>query len=190
MKATDRARGIGTGGGIAAATPLLGLLGLLATLSSTGCGHSIQAVYEADVRFEHCMAMDARPAVKARIRKQCWKEWLAFYTYGQTRDRVLHAQLRVQQLDGSTRLPPNGSGPATSSVDPLEGPGPTTALSPPPMYDTAPSTFTPVEGGGPETDRCLGECQAGRDACTTECVSPACRKSCSVRYRSCMKRCG
>ncbi|HHH28185.1 MAG TPA: hypothetical protein ENK57_07550, partial [Polyangiaceae bacterium] len=59
-----------------------------ASLASVGCGHSIQAVYEADVRFEHCMAMDAQPNVKPRIRKQCWKEWLAFYTYGQTRDRV------------------------------------------------------------------------------------------------------
>jgi len=176
MKATQRARGIGLIGG----SVVVGL-----SLASSGCGHSIQAVYEADVRFEHCMAMDARPSVKPRIRKQCWKEWLAFYTYGQTRDRVLHAQLRVQQLDGSTWIPSS----ARMGSEPLEAPGPTTALSPPPMYDSSPSTFTPVETTGPDTERCLGECQAVREACSTECMSPGCRKSCSVGYRSCMRRC-
>ena len=176
MKANLRAWGIRVAGGIVVAG---------ASLASVGCGHSIQAVYEADVRFEHCMAMDAQPNVKPRTRKQCWTEWLAFYTYGQTRDRVLHAQLRVQQLDGSTRLPAS----AGMKDEPLEAPGPTTALSPPPMYESTPSAFTPIESPKPDAERCLGECQAVREACSTECLSPGCRKSCSVGYRSCMRRC-
>src|SRR5262249_57853204 len=61
------------------------------------CGASIQAVYEGDVRFEHCMALDARPDVKPTLRRVCWKEWLKFYTFGQTRDRLEYARVRGKQ---------------------------------------------------------------------------------------------
>ena len=64
----------------------------------SGCGASIQSLYEGDVRFEHCMALDAEPGVKAVFRRACWTEWLTFYTYGQTRDRVTFARKRVKQL--------------------------------------------------------------------------------------------
>ena len=36
------------------------------TSGTTCCGASIQAVYEGDVRFEHCMSLDARPDVERR----------------------------------------------------------------------------------------------------------------------------
>ena len=58
----------------------------------------MHAIYEGDVRFEHCMALDLETHVRPSIRRACWAEWVAFYTYGQTRDRVLHAHLRVKQL--------------------------------------------------------------------------------------------
>ena len=66
--------------------------------SLQGCGASIQSLYEGDVRFEHCMALDAEPGVKAVFRRACWTEWLTFYTYGQTRDRVSFARQRFKQL--------------------------------------------------------------------------------------------
>ncbi len=66
--------------------------------SIQGCGASIQSLYEGDVRFEHCMALDAEPGVKAVFRRACWTEWLTFYTYGQTRDRVIFARKRLKQL--------------------------------------------------------------------------------------------
>ncbi len=69
-----------------------------AALGGLSCGASIQAVYEGDVRFEHCMALDAQGDVKLPIRRACWLEWVQFYTYGQTRDRVIHAQIRIRQL--------------------------------------------------------------------------------------------
>jgi hypothetical protein len=199
MKATNHARKVVTGvsqhravgssqieaGVTAAAVVVL----VLATFALTGCGHSIQAVYEGDVRFEHCMALDARPAVKHRLRKQCWKEWVAHYTFGQTRDRVLHAQLRIHQLDGSTSFGPESA----RAEEPLKAPGPTSALSPPPMFDTARSSFVADTS---ESNQCLGECQAARDACSMDCVAGvrgggvgSCRDNCSVGHQSCMGRC-
>src|SRR3954466_10275807 len=62
------------------------------------CGASIQAIYEGDVRFEHCMALDSRPDVKPTLRRACWDEWKKFYTFGQTRDRVDYAAVRTAQL--------------------------------------------------------------------------------------------
>ena len=73
---------------------------LVLTLVLAGCGANVQAVYEGDVRFEHCMALDSTADIKPRISRRCWVEWLAFYTYGQTRDRVAHAELRIRQLSG------------------------------------------------------------------------------------------
>jgi hypothetical protein len=83
--------------GLAASLPAL-LSCILVACAPLACGASIQSVYESNVRFEHCMALDAEPGVKAAIRRACWTEWLTFYTYGQTRDRVIHAQRRSQQL--------------------------------------------------------------------------------------------
>src|SRR5262245_38890899 len=36
-------------------------LAVLAGFGAVSCGASIQAMYESDVRFEHCMALDSRP---------------------------------------------------------------------------------------------------------------------------------
>jgi hypothetical protein len=70
----------------------------------------MQAVYEGDVRFEHCMALDMQPEIRDQVRRECWSEWAAYYSYGQTRDRVTHAELRVQQL-GRNRPAPVGEEP-------------------------------------------------------------------------------
>ncbi|EYF05874.1 hypothetical protein, partial [Chondromyces apiculatus] len=73
------------------------LFGLTA-LAATGCGAGLNAVYEGDVRFERCMALDTMMDVKPTIRQACWEEWSAYYTYGQTRDRVEYAATRRRQL--------------------------------------------------------------------------------------------
>jgi hypothetical protein len=77
-------------------------LSLSCAMSALSCGASLNAVYEGDVRFEHCMALDSQPEVRSAIRRACWSEWVQFYTYGQTRDRVVHAQLRIRQLSGGS----------------------------------------------------------------------------------------
>ncbi|MBW2457709.1 MAG: hypothetical protein JRI68_24610 [Deltaproteobacteria bacterium] len=159
---------------------LAGLLGLAAGVS--GCGASIQAVYEGDVRFEHCMALDAQPEVKPAIRRACWVEWIHFYTYGQTRDRVGHAQIRIRQLSSVSEL----SDPSLSH----EGPGGE------PVAATQPAPSAPVGTGRPPGDApapgdgCAGECRNEADDCSGECTSPGCRKDCSMGFRSCVRRCG
>ncbi|MEZ4444115.1 MAG: hypothetical protein R3B72_33895 [Polyangiaceae bacterium] len=152
------------------------LVGLIA-LPLTGCGNSLQAVYEADIRFEHCMALDLQPEVRPQIRHQCWKEWVSFYTFGQTRDRVLHAQLRIQQLAGGTRLPSDVRGKA------LQGPGPTSALAPPPMYEEPSTAESVVESP------CLRECQAAHDACQLDCSDSLCERSCAAGHHGCARSC-
>ncbi len=67
----------------------------VAALACAGCGASMDAMYEGDIRFEHCMALDAQPQITAGQQQACWRDWLAHYTYGQTKDRVDHAQSRV-----------------------------------------------------------------------------------------------
>ena len=79
-----------------------GFVGALACVCAPSCGASIQAVYEGDVRFEHCMALDARPDVKPTIRRACWEEWVEFYTFGQTRDRIDYAHVREKQLGAAS----------------------------------------------------------------------------------------
>jgi hypothetical protein len=80
-----------------------GLCSLALVWLASGCGASIQSLYEGDVRFEHCMALDSELGVKTAIRRACWSEWLSFYTYGQTLDRVTYARRRLERLRARTR---------------------------------------------------------------------------------------
>jgi hypothetical protein len=152
-------------------------------------------VYEGDVRFEHCMALDAQPEVKPMIKRACWQEWVAFYTYGQTRDRVRHAQRRIRYLSG-TGSGEFGSDPG-AGVDPLEAPEPTSALLAPPMTTAGQAdggTQEPSGGGGQSASerarsRCVEECEAIRDDCRRECRTVGCHKGCSVGYRGCLGEC-
>lgn len=79
--------------------PFFLAMSALLSVVGSGCGASMDAMYEGEVRFEHCMALDARPQVSARERRRCWRDWLAYYTYGQSKDRVDHAQSRVGALE-------------------------------------------------------------------------------------------
>lgn len=105
---------------------LIGLLGLGAGGAiAGGCGASVSSIYEGDVRFEHCMSLDARPAVTGPQRRQCWIEWVRYYTYGQTQDRVEYA---VAHASGSERVEKESE---TAPI--LAAPEPTSAFAPPPM---------------------------------------------------------
>ncbi len=142
------------------------MLTLLLTVAS--CGTNMQAVYEGDVRFEHCMALDWRVAP---YRRQCWIEWVAFYTYGQTRDRVLHAQRRIHQIGQSPLGPPLPAGPPAGPSGPPAGP--------------------PAGGVKAPNKRCAGHCEALRTDCWRKCGQlPSCRKSCAASYTSCLRGCG
>lgn len=165
------------------------LLGLALAGGAGACGASIQAVYEGDVRFEHCMALDAQPDVKAHIRRACWREWVSFYTYGQTRDRVRHAQMRIRQLSGVSEFV---AGPA------MGGGGPALADGTGPLASGAGGAATGATGGGPSTTktgvpdgraRCVSDCEAMRDDCRDECRTHGCAKSCAMAFRNCITEC-
>ncbi|WP_437875661.1 hypothetical protein [Sorangium sp. So ce513] len=172
-----------------------------ASVTATACGASINAVYEGDVRFEHCMALDSMPEIKPTLRRACWDEWLQFYTFGQTRDRVEYATLRERQLsrasdfDEGDWTPPSSRAPAV--------PEPTSALAPPPMLLNADAP-TPVEvvdagapdapldgadGAAPPGAECSAACQTSWSECRQDCTSGGCEKGCSDKYRRCMRRC-
>jgi hypothetical protein len=185
---------------------------LLFTLLPLGCGASIQAVYEADVRFEHCMALDARPDVKPTIRRECWSEWLTFYTYGQTRDRVRHARKRIRYLSGWPQPPAGASqGPASqggavparlvssaavsevdggltignTTIQGLGGHGPAATTFGSSGPDGTGGNSVVIEG----SQRCLALCQGLRNVCQRECATAQCEKLCGANYRQCSRAC-
>jgi hypothetical protein len=159
---------------------------LLAVGSGVGvaaCGASIQAVYEGDVRFEHCMALDGQPDVKLHIRRACWREWISFYTYGQTRDRVRHAQKRIRQLSGVSEFLTD---PAAGGGDPgqeLGGAGGAAAASTQTRPSPTVGTVTPSKA------RCVDDCEAMREDCRRQCRTVGCEKSCAMVFRSCIADC-
>jgi hypothetical protein len=190
----------------------------LAAASATACGASINAVYEGDVRFEHCMALDSLADVKPTLRRACWDEWLQFCTFGQTRDRVEYAALRARQLshasdfDEGEWTPPSSRAPAV--------PEPTSALAPPPRLlaadvaapaeakaadadpnapggtsgnaaspGAAPAASNATQDAAPPGAECSASCETGWKECRDDCKSAACEKGCSGKYARCMRRC-
>lgn len=155
------------------------------------CGASIQAVYEGDVRFERCMALDSRPDVKPTIRRACWEEWVTFYTFGQTRDRIDYAHLREKQLVEASDFD-EGDVPE-KRVGAV--PDPTSALAPPPMMlatdggtPAAPKPDASVEERAPGAE-CAAECEIMLESCKRDCKTAPCEKACSGKYKRCMRRC-
>lgn len=176
-------------------TPRHLLVALLAAASTLSCGASIRAIYESDVRFEHCMALDARADVKPTLRLACWDEWMRFYTFGQTRDRIDYAHLREKQLSGASDFDEADMMTAKPSGTSAAAPDPTSAIAPPPSMVAA------LDGGAPdaapsEADersaaqvRCASDCQHALDTCRQGCKTPICEKDCGLRSKRCDARC-
>lgn len=157
--------------------PISPTLLVLAWCASAGCGTSIQAVYDGNVRFEHCMTLDAQPEVKPTIRRACWQEWLDFYTYGQTRDRVVHARRRMRRLGAVSAF----VDPAAAGAEPVAIAAPATSAS---------ASASAGAGGGRTTSAdCLRQCGELADDCDRACSGQVCRKGCATDYRSCLRRC-
>jgi len=164
------------------------LAAVLAVVGAASCGASIQAVYEGDVRFEHCMALDARPDVKPTIRRACWEEWVEFCTLGQTRDRIDYARLRERQLstasdfDEADWVPPHAE-------HAIAAPDPTSAGAPPPMMLATDGGAPDAASAQPATSDCATDCEQSLDACRQGCKTAPCEKGCSARYKRCAKKC-
>jgi hypothetical protein len=170
---------------------------VLTGLGAVSCGASIQAVYEGDVRFEHCMALDAQPEIKPTLRRACWDEWRKFYTFGQTRDRIEYASLRDRQLNGASDFD-EGEWQSSKAADPSAVPEPTSALAPPPMLiavvdagavDASPAPQDAAIDSALPAATCMAECEQAWGSCLRECKTDPCEKACAVKYKRCMKRC-
>ncbi len=167
-------------------------------LLEAGCGASVSAIYEGDVRFEHCMALDARPAASPSEQRMCWIEWVRYYTYGQTQDRVEYARGRASGSEGL-------SGAAPTVPPPLAAPEPTSAFAPPPMVAVGvdagpdPPPPSPVPGGSAVPTAaapsvavdpaCHGDCAEALEDCRTSCRGASCEKTCSGKLTRCLERC-
>jgi hypothetical protein len=173
------------------ARPRLLVAAALASAGAISCGASIQALYEGDVRFEHCMALDARPDVKPTLSRACWDEWLSFYTYGQTRDRIDYARLRAKQLGAASDFDEGEIAPTRAAPDP------TSAIAPPPMMFAMADAGTSDAGPPEERDvrqvaytKCTGDCDQQRDSCRQVCkATPACERACAAHHVRCEARC-
>lgn len=174
---------------------------LLAAACATGaaaCGASINAVYEGDVRFEHCMALEQIPDGKPTTQKTCWDEWIKYYTYGQTRDRVDYARMRQKQLSSESDFTDPSWAPP--SVAQRAVPEPTSVMAPPPMMisdagqssdattdaDADAASLPPPE---PPAAACASQCRDAWSTCEKACDGSACEKACERKYRACMKKC-
>jgi hypothetical protein len=179
---------------------------LVLGVGSLSCGASIQAVYEGNVRFEHCMALDSRPEIKPTIRRACWEEWVKFYTFGQTRDRVEYARQRRQQLVGASDFDEGEWSPLKQHPGEAAAvPEPTSAAAPPPMMlqvdggsvvdagsrDAAVATSSSAtpDAKPPSNAECTAACDSEWTLCQHECRAPNCEKGCQAKYKKCMKRC-
>src|SRR5208282_5251534 len=174
------------------------LAALLAAASMLSCGASIRAIYESDVRFEHCMALDASSDVKPTLRLGCWDEWTRFYTFGQTRDRIDYAHLREKQLSGASDVDEADTTAAQPSATAAAAPDPTSAIAPPPSMVAA-----VLDGGAPDAGapaeaeertalhaRCVSECDQALDTCRQICKkTPSCERACGLRSKRCSARC-
>jgi hypothetical protein len=165
-------------------------LGLAAVGGSAACGPSFQAVYECDVHFEHCYALD-QGSTSVEAKKECWRDWLHGYTYGQSRDRIEYGGTRLSQLSLDPTLP---SEDVRTDVHKrtIAAPMPTNAFAPPP------NVVDGHGGDGPPPDDavvlhapgavCADTCKQRWTACRLGCRDGACA-ACDDTYRSCMPDC-
>lgn len=180
-----------------------------------GCGASYQAVYEGEVRFEHCYRLDLESNMPVTQRKECWREWAAFYTYGQSRDRIEFAGRRLRELSDQISNP--GQMSSAGDAGPLGvppavvAPAPTSPFEPPPAVTSAAQPDAAPEAAAssakPTTSEDLFDLDPSRtppgqmcmllcgktwhkcvNACPTEKFKP-CKTTCDIRFRGCVPRC-
>jgi hypothetical protein len=169
--------------------------------ASAGCGPSYQAVYECDVNFEHCYALDQGSASPDAM-KACWREWLHSYTYGQSRDRVEYAATRFSELSLDPTLPGEDTAVHPKRNRGMVAPLPTSAFAPPPNLaggDRDGAAPPPTVAGATGPPRPVVTAQAPGEQCTSACAERwnGCRKGCADgacdacdrSYKECVPAC-
>ncbi len=147
------------------------------------CGPSFQAVYECDVHFEHCYALDESGA-SVDQKKECWRDWLHGYTYGQSRDRVEYGGTRYSELSLDPTLPSEDAPSPGRAKHLVSAPAPTNAFAPPPMMAGG---VVATSAHAPAAD-CSDGCAARWTSCRSTCKQGGC-DSCDQAYKTCVPGC-
>jgi hypothetical protein len=163
----------------------------LLSLGAAACGPSYQTLYEGDSHFERCYAMDERGDVALEAKSGCWKGYVARHSYGQTRDRIRYAGIRMNAL---ARLPALPTDEAMMEAAPggtiaaVNAPSPTNAFAPPPktLHDSdagvAPTVevasakapegpVAPTPAAAPPQSDCADTCSRAWSTCRSTCES-------------------
>ncbi len=166
------------------------------------CGPSFQIIYEGDVRFEHCYAVDESATTAMKDKAACWRDWMKNYTYGQTRDRIEYAAARQYAL---TVAPMNPSDEALMEAAPgggvrknvISAPMPSSANAPPPATmqevdagataDAAAKNVGAVQARAPGAV-CMDACAKDWLTCKDACTGKAC-DLCDSGHRTCARVC-
>lgn len=159
-------------------------------LLALGCGPSYEAVYQGNVRFEHCFRLDHDQRIASTHREYCWNQWVQAYTYGQPQDRVDYAKRRIRVLRGE---PPPGSPPQAPPAE--QAPQEPVAAEVAPIV-AAPVTAAPVASAAPSPavelpgDSCALGCREALGRCRKGCqTAPKGCVPCEPEYNACMRQC-
>ena len=109
------------------------------------------------------------------MREICLGEWVTFYTFGQTLDRIEYARMRQRQIAAGIR-PDQAAPPPSVPTSAPAVPDPTSALVPPPM-------MLAVDGGPGDAAPDVV------DAADDRPPPAACENTCAAKYKRCMRRC-
>jgi hypothetical protein len=181
---------------------------LAVTAVFVDCGPSFQAVYEGDVQFEHCYAVDESARASLREKAECWRDWTKNYTYGQTRDRVEYAASRRDALYAIAKNPTDdlmmeGAPGGGFRKKVISAPSPTSVFTPPPstmpeIADAgardAEAVVAPPTGPHPPSFGCTDSCTQNWRSCEDGCddagtTGPGTCAACATAYGRCMSAC-
>lgn len=121
---------------VSVASVVTSVIALGSMVAALACGPSYQTVYEADVTFEHCYALDDRADAPLAGKRDCWQTWRRRFAAGQSRDKMEYAAARAEALSRGTALPTDDSmaaaAPGEAHVSQVVAPQLTNAFAPPP----------------------------------------------------------
>lgn len=168
-----------------------GLWAAVLLLSGASCGPSFEAVYEGNVRFEHCYRLDRDSEIASTHREYCWAQWVQAYTYGQPQDRVEYAKRRIRVLRGE---PPPGAqhDPALALAQVSSAESAESAANPSsqPLSATNDTPAPKASSDALPGDSCATDCRSSLGQCRKGCqTAPKGCAPCEPDYASCMRRC-
>ena len=169
---------------------------IVLALGPCACGPSFQAIYEGNVHFEHCYALEENPQLSLPDKAACWRDWSEHYTFGQTRDRVQYAISRYVALTRTTAAPTDeammnaapGESPRTTMI---YAPAPSNAFAPPPKVLEPETRTTNSSSRAAETNNNVPYLDAGAPAPVVTVTAPnqSCLEGCAGDYRGCAYTC-